>query len=330
MDFADRYDCKSQLGTGGNGVVYVAYDRVLRTDVALKLLSAASDTLAVREASALRALRSDHILPVLNAGVHNDVPFIVTEIAPGGSVEAQVGSSTHGVDVSDALLWTRHALIGLDYCHRRGVLHRDLTPNNIFLDSAHHARLGDFGSATNLHEGAAPRAGNQRVVAPEALRTGSMTVTSEVYSAGVCLWRMLTGAWPFEAPDEATLLMDISRGRRLRDAAPHVPGSVARVIEAAISESPDGRPATAAELRERLGSTTLSARAWARRQTHAGHEMCWRGSFPAGAAETCVIRTGPRAEVETRRMSGQRISGGCWSGPRQRLLPALRAIFDRL
>jgi len=331
--FGERYQIKGQLGSGGTGAVYEAFDEVIQDSVALKLLAAGEDLLAVREASALRALSSDYVVPVLNAGTFRDVPFVVTEIARGGSVEDRVRNHPEGLDVSTAIRWARQMLVGLDYCHRLNILHRDVTPGNVFLDNEDHARLGDFGTATNLRaDGTADRMGNQRVVAPEGYETGILTVKSEIFSAGVTIWRMLTGQWPYEAQTESEMLALVRSDRRprLRDLAPHVPRSVADAVERALASDPEQRYTSAAALREALAECSLSDRRWKPIPRHDGHERCWTGTFPAGPVSACITRSDSTVVVETRRGTGRRIAEGCFETPKSKAGPVLRRLFDHL
>jgi serine/threonine-protein kinase len=332
--FADRYELLDSLGSGGSGTVYRARDQVLSTDVALKVLASGEDTLAVREASALRALESDHVLPVLNAGVHNDVPFVVTEIAANGSVEGKLTANGCGLDVGMTIRWIRQMLIGLEYCHRRRILHRDVTSNNVFLDSDDHARIGDFGTATNIDDdGTAARHGNQHVVAPEGYETGRLSVRSEVFSVGATTWRMLTGEWPYEAPTEEELAEKMAAGarRRLRDVAPHVSRSVAGVVEKALDPDPNSRYASAADLREAFSECRLTDRRWGPISAHDGHHSCWIGESPTGTINACLtIRANSAEVVTTRSSNGRRISNGCFTATQASLGPALRRLFDNL
>ena len=332
--FADRYELLDSLGSGGSGTVYRAHDHVLSTEVALKLLAAGEDTLAVREASALRALESDHVLPVLNAGVHSDVPFVVTEIAANGSVEGKLEADGCGLDVGMTIRWIRQMLIGLEYCHRRRILHRDVTPNNVFLDSDDHARIGDFGTATNIEDdGTAARHGNQHVVAPEGYETGRLSVQSEVFSVGATAWRMLTGEWPYEAPTEEELARRMVSGSRprLRDVGPHIPRSVAAVVEKALDPDPNSRYSTAAEIREAFSECRLTDRHWRPVPAHDGHKSCWIGESPTGEINACVTIVANGAEVLTTRSSnGHRISEGCFTETSAKLGPALRRLFNNV
>ena len=328
--WADRYEIQGDLGTGGNGTVHRVWDRRLGRELALKLLSVGEEALVVREAHALTALESPHILRVFNAGVFQDVPFIATDIAPMGSTEAQMVEGI-GVPPEQAVRWVRQALIGLDYCHRRNVLHRDITPGNIFLDSIDHARLGDFGIATNIDgDGTAPPGGNQRCRAPEGFG-GRLTVRSDLYSAGVALWRLLTGKWPFDAATESELV-ELMRARnrpRLRDLAPHVHNTIARVVEKALDPNPDIRPRNAAEMAHFLAETRTHPRNWILH--HADQDSLEYRSRSGGSRWSVIVtREGRQRVVETRHIkSGNRVTKGCFETTASQLPVRLRKWFDK-
>lgn len=326
--FAERYEIVHELGGGGSGTVYRVRDHKIGRDLALKLLRRGGEILAIREAHVLTGLESPHILRVFNAGIHTDVPFIATAIAPMGSTEDHLAVGA-GVRPDLAVRWVQQALIGLGLCHRRNVLHRDITPANIFLDSQDHARLGDFGVAESMDEaGTAPPDGNQRCRAPEGYG-GRLTVASDLFSAGVTLWRLLTGHWPFDASTEDELAISMREGnRRLRDTAPHVDRSIARVVEGALDPDPEARPPTADVMARRLGAARTLPRNWIRSADNGIVE--YRSTAGGSPIVVVVTREGSRCTVETRYVtSDRRVVDGCFETTRSQLAQRLRVLFDR-
>ena len=327
---ADRYEIRGELGGGGNGEVYRVWDRKIGRELALKLLGGNSEEgLVVREAHALTALESPHILRVFNAGIYQDVPFIATDIAPLGSTEDQIVEGV-GVAPELAVRWVRQALIGLGLCHRRNIIHRDITPGNIFLVSQDLALLGDFGAAANMEaDGTAGPAGNQRCRAPEGYG-GHLTAKSDLFSAGATLWRLLTGCWPFEAETENELAVLMRKGNRpgLRDVAPHVHGSIARVVKRALDPRPDARPSTADEMALLLAGTKTHPRNWIRHS--AGLDSVeYRTTEGRSPVTVTVTSNGRRCTVETRYLkSGKRIAIGCFETTAGQLAKRLRQLFD--
>lgn len=329
--FAERYEIEGDLGQGGNGVVYRVRDTKIGRDLALKLLNDGEESLVVREAHALTALESPHVLRVFNAGVHLDVPFLATDIAAMGSTEDQIVPGV-GVQPDLAVRWVRQALVGLDYCHRRRVLHRDLTPGNIFLNSVDHALLGDFGIAANIEDdGTALAAGNQHCRAPEGFG-GRLTSRSDLFSAAASLWRLLTAEWPYDAPTEVELAVMMRTGRRprLRDIAPHVHRSIAAVAEGALDPDPLRRPSSASEMAKQLADAQVHPRNWVRQPPTPAADLVFTNENGTRLIVTVEV-DGRRQLVETRHArSGNRVSQGCFVTTGARLAVELRGVFDRL
>lgn len=336
--FARRYDVQTVLGQGGNGVVWRAHDLNQAQDVALKFFRPGFPPgLVFNEAQQLTALGGPHVLRVLNADIYNDIPYIATEIAAAGSAMDRI-QSTLGVSLELAIRWTRHLLSGLDACHRASLLHRDVKPGNLFLQSDDVAQLGDFGHAERMHGGTVPAAGTTAFFPPETLTTGQMTVRADVYAAGLTLWMLLTGRHPFgHATDPADLSQLIQTGvPRIRDGAPCVPSRVAKIVETACSAAPGSRYATAQAMHEALGALPAFARQWIEVAPAAGELRRWESTAKPSELHgyAVVVRPdGQRFEIETRRNGGANhlVHSHCHRQVPGRLLATrLRATFDGL
>jgi serine/threonine protein kinase len=308
--------------------VWRAYDKNLGKWVALKLFEKGEPLyFATREAYALSALEGPCILKVINADRFQDVPYLTTEIIAGGTAQDRVGR--YGLQTGLAVRWTRHMLVGLGVCHTRGLLHRDIKPSNIFLRSDEEALLGDFGVVDRLtSDGTTDAGGTPEIRAPECWATGRATVLSDVYSAGLGLYVMLTGRFPFVGTTESEVKDAVLARRhpRLRDVAPHVSRRIAMRVERAMGADPRVRYQTAAEFHEALGDVDADKLSWSRLETpHPGHEMCWISGGESPQLTVCVDRRAAAYRVETRhaRGRGSRILSRCGRAANEAALAVL-------
>lgn len=210
---AGRYRLGRVLGKGNFGLVYHAYDLHLERDVAIKILhpDAVSSAEAVsrfqREAKAAARLHHPHIVPVFDAGRHGDNYFLVAAYIEGRTVDKLIPPT--GVEPRRAVTWTLQLLDALGAAHRQGVLHRDVKSGNIMIDAADRLHLMDFGLAgwtqgqdnARLTQAGAFM-GTPAFTAPEQARgdTAAIGAWSDVYSAGVVFYQLLTGQVPFRGP----------------------------------------------------------------------------------------------------------------------------------
>lgn len=341
MLFARRYEIHPVdgfLGRGGNGRVYRAWDKNQRQVVALKVLGRGLPrSYAFREAAELTRLGGDFILSVFNADVYHDVPYIAAELAPGGSAADVLDNEPKGLGTDLAITWTRHLLAGLGVCHaaRPALIHRDVKPSNVFIRTADHAQLGDFGLVeTPDAHGHVPGIGTPLYLPPEAHTAGHMTMRSDVYGAGLTLWELLTGASPFAGVPPHNLPAAIVAGVRVRlyDLAPHVPPGLARIAEKAISVQPLDRYATAEEMDVALGHLKLPPRVW--QEVESGNPAMreWLSSGGRASFKVTAEETGRQVTVETRHAGGamQKVRSGCFTVEKRRLPIELRTLFASL
>lgn len=343
--FDGRYTLLELLGQPGfYGEVWRATDATTGRVVALKLLDAARTTpdAAWREATALTSLESPHLLRVHGAALAVDVPYIDTELASGGTVSA--AARPHGPPTADAIRWVRQAAVGLDLCHRSGLLHRDVKPANVFLNAQGDALLGDFGKAAIVDDrGTAACDGDPQIRAPEVLKGGRCTVASDIYSLGVTLHAVLVGRLPYRWEDFEDaggfkgLRAAASVGPpSIRDVAPHVSRTLGTIVRKATALQQDDRYPTAASLARALAKLRLDRRNIVRVTPCAESERCWdaiprRGNSPA-RIHVCVEPVGARRHrVRTRRTSdGARMLAHCKNTTAGSLAAHLRGVFDAL
>ncbi|GIW71491.1 MAG: hypothetical protein KatS3mg102_1033 [Planctomycetota bacterium] len=229
------YRLLERVGEGGFGVVWRAQAPSGRP-VALKRLAApgAQAEELAEEFRLLARLRHPHIVPVLDFGFDAEgAPYLVTAWIEGSGL----GSWARGRSLAELAPALAGVLRALEYLHARGVLHRDLKPDNVLVDAAGHALLIDFGLA-GLAGAQARRAGTPAYVPPERLLGQPEDARSDLYSFGVLLHELLHGALPGEPPP-APLSPQARAARPL--------------LERLLAANPAGRPATANEVIRMLG-----------------------------------------------------------------------------
>jgi serine/threonine-protein kinase len=205
-------DCEllEELGRGGMGVVYRAWQLGLERIVALKVLLNASTASAIdiarfrAEASSAAQLDHPNIVPVYGVGDHERRPFFIMRLIEGQSLARHLALGP--IAAREAATLLAPIARAVDYAHHRGVLHRDLKPSNILLDREGRPHVADFGLAKRLDADAgltSPGAivGTPGYMAPEQVGGGRGPIgpASDVYGLGAILYQMLTGRPPFQA-----------------------------------------------------------------------------------------------------------------------------------
>ncbi len=260
-----RYQIRDKVGKGAFGTVFQAYDPKLDRMVALKVLhpQALTSQRAVerfqREARAAARMLHPHIVPVYDAGQHGERSYITSAFISGCSLAAAIPEE--GLEVRRAVRLALQLTEALGYAHQQGVLHRDVKPANILLDEKDHLFLTDFGlagwtepSGSRLTRLGATL-GTPSYMAPE-MATGDLkriSPASDVYSAGVVLYEMLTGQVPFEGPVEVLLYQAIETPppppSQFR---PGLDSELEAICLKALAKKPEERFAGAQEMAEAL------------------------------------------------------------------------------
>ena len=251
------YTLISKLGGGGFGVVWLAEKRtaIATTRFALKLARDQDvDIEAFKQEAVIWAQVSGHpnVLPIIEADIYDGQVVIVSEYAPGGSLQGWL--QKHGgraPSIEAAVEMVTEILAGLEYLHEQRIIHRDLKPDNILLQRDT-PRLADFGIArvfkTDSHS--KNLSGTFAYMAPEAF-DGKRNEQTDVWSVGVILYRMLAGHLPYGQEDIVSLV-----GAILSHDPPSLPGpvpeSLQRVVKRALKRNPAERYQSAAEMRRDL------------------------------------------------------------------------------
>ncbi len=215
-----RYETAERLGSGGMSNVYKATDRILERTVAVKILAEhlSDDERFVarfrREALAVARLIHPNIVQVYDSGVDDGRHYIVMEYVAGRS-GAQLLQRHGPVDAETAAKVGMQACAGLDYAHRRGIIHRDVKPGNLMLNGGPVGagdlvvKLTDFGIARAIEQTRITQVGSvvgtAAYLSPEQVRGDEATPATDVYALGVVLYQFLTGRLPYEGSSLAEL-----------------------------------------------------------------------------------------------------------------------------
>ncbi|WP_088289364.1 Stk1 family PASTA domain-containing Ser/Thr kinase [Kineosporia sp. A_224] len=252
----DRYLVLELVARGGMATVYHALDRRLDRAVALKVLhshlagDAAFAARFDREARAAARLSHPNVVGVFDQGQDGDLHYLAMEYLPGRTLR-QVLVERGALTPKEALRVMDPVLDALAAAHRAGIVHRDVKPENVILTDDGRVKVADFGLAraaasTNATTGVL--LGTVAYLAPELVTEGTADARSDVYSAGIVLFEVLTGRQPFvgELPAQVAYRHVHEDVPTPSDIAPNVPEALDDVVLAATARTPDERPADAA------------------------------------------------------------------------------------
>ena len=242
------------IGRGGMGDVYKGYDESLRRHVAVKVLPAelARDEDFVRrfhdEATAAAKIAHPNIVPVYFSGQDSGHHFFAMQLVEGESLAERLGRCG-SLSTREALEIGEQCLAGLGAAHGQGLIHRDVKPGNILMESGSgRALLVDFGLVRTIGRTTRITAtgtimGTVDYIAPEQARGLPIDGRSDIYSLGILLYELLAGRLPFEAESPTAMIFQhaYEQPLPLGQAAPDVPEPVQRIVARMMAKSPDDR-----------------------------------------------------------------------------------------
>jgi eukaryotic-like serine/threonine-protein kinase len=247
-----RYRLESKLGSGGMSTVYLARDITLERWVAVKVMhremSDQPDQIERfrREARAVAQLSHPNVVSVIDAGEDGGHPYIVFEYVDGETLKQRI-ERVGPLPVDEATAYAIEIGRGLAAAHARRLVHRDVKPQNVLIDSEGRAKVTDFGIARSLEADGLTQTGRvlgtTDYVSPEQAMGRGVDARTDVYSLGVLLYEMLTGEVPFTAETVVGVAMkhvneempDVQRKR------PEVSSALAAVIERSTAKDPKKR-----------------------------------------------------------------------------------------
>jgi eukaryotic-like serine/threonine-protein kinase len=291
----DRYGNPRPIGRGGMGQIYLAEDRELGRQVAIKILDdrfAGNEQLRERfKREALTAARLSghpHVVTIFDVGESQGHPFIVMEYLPGGTLAER--TRRRPVEPAEALSWLGQAAEALDAAHELGIVHRDVKPPNLLFDARDELVVADFGIARVADDtltgmtAAGTVLGTAGYLAPEQALGQPATPASDRYALGVVGYELLTGGRPFERQSETA-----EAAAHIHETVPPasergvgVPRAVDGVFQRALAKDPAERYSSGGAFVAALGSALEGGEATTR-------------LLPAAAAPSPPVRRGPPA-----------------------------------
>ncbi|HEX6049049.1 MAG TPA: serine/threonine-protein kinase [Gemmatimonadaceae bacterium] len=271
-----HYELEGEIGRGGMSVVYRARDLRLNRPVAIKVLppelahDPAIRARFTREAQMSAQLSHAHIVPIYDVGERDGLAYFVMALVTGGNLGALLmREPRQPVDEVRRILC--EVADALAYAHLRGVIHRDIKPDNILLDrQTGRAMVTDFGIAWAMEAGARLTAtgiavGTPTYMSPEqAVGERELDGRSDIYSLGILGYQMSTGRVPFEAANSMALLLKhvTERPRPIAELRPETPRALRDTIERAMMKAPEDRWPTATAMRDALTTGDASVPSW--------------------------------------------------------------------
>jgi serine/threonine-protein kinase len=261
---AGRYEVEREIGRGGMGIVYRARDLALERPVAIKLLPpelAAHEDLRerfLREARTAAVLAHPHVVPIHLVEAHDQVVFFVMGYVDGETLSARVrrAGALPPLDVARVL---REVAWALGYAHGRGIVHRDVKPDNILIEHATaRAYVTDFGIARRTDQAGLTREGfvlgTAQFMSPEQAAGEAVDGRSDIYAVGIVAYFALTGRLPFDATTvQATLAMHLTQAPPpIPSLRSDLPSRLVDVVDRCLAKEPSARFQSAEELAEAL------------------------------------------------------------------------------
>jgi len=294
------------LGSGGFAAVFRAHDPFLQRDVAIKVLdpdlglSADLEEQFLHEARIIAGTEHPHIVPLYAAESRGGLLYLVMRLLPGQSLADRIKAGK--LPPAEAARLALEVGRALAAAHEKGVVHRDIKPDNILLDANGHATVTDFGIsrvvARPATEGAGMTVGTPHYMSPEQAMGEEVDGRADVYSLGVVLFEMLVGHPPFEGRNLTELLAKhiSAPPPKVSELEPETPAALVALVDRMLAKEPAKRPDSAELVTLLVAATTpdalLSPRAvrWKRRRKRLGYLAV--AMVSAGVVLYGVVRVG--------------------------------------
>jgi len=266
-----KYEIQGELGQGAMGVVYKGYDRAIARSVAIKTITKASLPAEElrhvlnrfrHEAQAVGRINHPRIVQIYDYGEDDEIAYIVMELVNGKTLAQHLAQEVH-YDVREAGEIIRQVLDGIGYAHAQGVVHRDMKPSNILINSDGRIKISDFGiahiEASELTQ-VGDVLGTPHYMAPEQFLGGEIDTLADLYSVGVIAYELLTGRKPFLG--NTATVMQLVMNQPPPDPSqinPKLSPLISRVLQRALAKKREERYQTAREFADALREAIVSS-----------------------------------------------------------------------
>jgi len=250
-----KFNIQRLIGKGATSSVYLGIDPFTSQKVAVKIAHQAifSDPINgpkfkkmfMNEASLAGKLRHPHIVSVYDAGVEDDLHYIVMEYIPGHTLK-QYCSAENLLPFNDVVGIVFKCCSALDYAYRHGVVHRDIKPANLLIDESNDVKISDFGTALMENSDITQvldAVGSPAYMSPEQINSEDVTHRTDIYSLGVVMFQLFSGRLPFIAQNQPDLIRKITdeEAPSLNTLRTDIPAILIKMVERCLEKNPANR-----------------------------------------------------------------------------------------